>query len=62
MNPVPWGIIFALNAFATLGKQLSGSLNPNVTNSSNATYNVHKLEIWFDSSGIKSEHDATVTC
>lgn len=49
------------NGFSILqGK--SGSLNPNTTNSTNATYNTHKLEVWFDVFTVTSEDIATVTC
>lgn len=58
-------ILIALACISTNGKQIlhgiSGSLNPNISNTSNASYNTDKLEIWFDSLTVTSEDIATVT-
>ena len=37
-----------------------GSLKPNISNSSNATYNIHKLEVWFDPTVVTNEDQAMV--
>lgn len=39
---------------------LSGTLNPEIDNDDTATYNTHKLEVWFDTDFINTKATARV--